>query len=513
MPEQQLQLEPHVDGPDRHARPVPRPRVILFRNPFAGAPGRDRPADEEISEGHLPEATYRRDAAYRRSLGLADILSAMIAVLIGVQILGEDALNPVALLALPLVLVVGKLTGIYDRDEHLLRKKTLDEVPTLFWVATLYALLIWLGGDLIVEGHFGRDQAVGVWALLLASMLATRALARYVARAVSDEERCLVLGDADTAGWIAHRFDEMPGLNARVVGRVALEPEPELPGSNGLPVLGDAAALRPLLHEERVERAIIAPRSAVSDDLLNTIRRLKSLGVRVSVLPRLFEVVGTSVERDEVDGITLLGMRRYGLNRSSRAVKRALDLAGAGLGVLVLAPILATIAIAIKLDSAGPVLFRQRRVGRDDVPFEMLKFRTMVDGADSLRSALAARNEADGGLFKIEEDPRITRVGRFLRRTSLDELPQLFNVLRGDMALVGPRPLVLDEDSRIEGWQRSRHELPPGMTGLWQVFGSARIPLHEMVKIDYLYGANWSLWLDVKILLRTASFVLERRGL
>jgi lipopolysaccharide/colanic/teichoic acid biosynthesis glycosyltransferase len=149
-----------------------------------------------------------------------------------------------------------------------------------------------------------------------------------------------------------------------------------------------------------------------------------------------------------VDGITLLGMRRYGLSRSSRAVKRALDVVGASLGVLVLAPLLIAIAVAIKLDSPGPVLLRQRRMGRHDVPFEMLKFRTMLDGADAQRSALAARNEADGGLFKIKEDPRITRVGRLLRRTSLDELPQLFNVLRGDMALVGPRPLVLDEDTR-----------------------------------------------------------------
>jgi exopolysaccharide biosynthesis polyprenyl glycosylphosphotransferase len=510
MPEQQLQLDPPAERPVRGAAASPRPWVVRIRHPFFRVPARDR-AQAEISEGPLSEATYRRDAVYRRALGLADVLSALIAVAIGVSILGEDTLNPVALLALPLVLVVGKLTGIYDRDEHLLRKTTLDEVPALFWVATLYTLVIWLGGDLIVEGHFGRDQAVGVWALLFASMLATRALARYVARAVSVEERCLVLGDSETAGWIARRFDEMPGLKARVVGRVPLEPE--LPSSNGLPVLGDVATLGSVLDEERVERAIIAPRSAVSDELLNTIRRLKLLGVRVSVLPRLFEVVGASVERDEVDGITLLGMRRYGLSRSSRVIKRALDLAGAGLGVLVLAPVLATIAIAIKLDSPGPVFFRQRRMGRDDVPFEMLKFRTMVDGAESQKAALAARNEAEDGLFKIKDDPRITRVGGLLRRTSLDELPQLFNVLRGDMALVGPRPLVLDEDCRIEGWQRSRLQLPPGMTGPWQVFGSARIPLTEMVKIDYLYGANWSLWLDVKILLRTVAFVFERRGL
>jgi exopolysaccharide biosynthesis polyprenyl glycosylphosphotransferase len=516
MPERQLQLDPQAEDVDREAtltpvRPRPRLRPVRLRRPLARAPARARRAQEGIIEGQLSDATYRRDAAYRRALALADLASATIAVAIGVSVLGEDALNPLALLALPLVLAVGKVTGIYDRDEHLLRKTTLDEVPTLFWVATLYTLLIWLGGELIVDGNFGRDQAVGVWALLFASMLATRALARYVARSVSEEERCLVLGDADTSGWIARRLDEAPGLNAQVIGRVPLEPE--LPGSNGIPVLGGVEALRPVLKEQGVERAIIVPRGAVSDDLLNTIRRLKSLGVRVSVLPRLFEVVGASVERDEVDGITLLGMRRYGLSRSSGVIKRALDLAGAGFGVLVLAPLLAVIAIAIKLDSPGPVFFRQWRMGRNDVPFEMLKFRTMVDRAESMRSALAARNEAEDGLFKIKDDPRITRVGGLLRRTSLDELPQLFNVLRGDMALVGPRPLVLDEDCRIEGWQRSRLQLPPGMTGPWQVFGSARIPLGEMVKIDYLYGANWSLWLDVKILLRTVAFVFERRGL
>jgi lipopolysaccharide/colanic/teichoic acid biosynthesis glycosyltransferase len=152
-------------------------------------------------------------------------------------------------------------------------------------------------------------------------------------------------------------------------------------------------------------------------------------------------------------------------------------------------------------------------MGLGNVPFEICKFRTMVADAESRKAELMNLNEAGGGLFKIEADPRITRVGAFLRRLSLDELPQLFNVLRGEMALVGPRPLVVEEDRRVEGWQRRRLLLPPGMTGLWQVFGSARIPLQEMVKIDYLYGANWSLWLDVKILLRTVPFVLGRRGL
>jgi exopolysaccharide biosynthesis polyprenyl glycosylphosphotransferase len=509
MPEQQLQLE-HVE-PRPRAPLRPLPRVRRLRRRLTGLPLRRRLAQEGISEGRRPEASYRRDATYRGTLALADVFSAAIAVLIGVPILGQDAVNPLALIALPLVLVAGKLTGLYAHDEYLVRKSTLEEIPTLFWVATLYALLIWLAGDLIVEGKFGRDQAVGVWALLFFSMLGTRALARCVARAVSVEERCLVVGDAETAGWISGRFAQASGVKTRVVGRVPLEPE--TPSSNGIPVLGNATALGPILKEHRVERAIIAPGGTVSDDLLNTILHLKSLGMKVSVLPRLLEVVGSSAEVDDVDGITLLGMHRYGLGRFSRAIKRTLDIVGASLGLLVLAPLLATIAVAIKLDSRGPVFFRQRRMGQDGVPFEMLKFRTMADGAEAQKAALAGRNQAGGGLFKIDDDPRITRVGNPLRHASLDELPQLFNVLRGDMALVGPRPLVLDEDSRIEGWRRSRLELPPGMTGPWQVFGSARIPLHEMVKIDYMYGANWSLWLDVKLLLRTVSFIVARRGL
>ena len=175
-------------------------------------------------------------------------------------------------------------------------------------------------------------------------------------------------------------------------------------------------------------------------------------------------------------------------------------------------PFVAVTAALIKLDSPGPVLFRQVRTGRDGTRFEILKFRTMVDGADSQKTKLTARNEAVG-LFKIADDPRVTRVGRFLRKTSLDELPQLWNVIRGDMSLVGPRPLIVDEDAKVVGWFRHRLRLQPGMTGPWQVLGSARIPLDDMIRIDYLYVANWSLWADIKILLQTIPYVLMGRGM
>jgi exopolysaccharide biosynthesis polyprenyl glycosylphosphotransferase len=510
MPSEEMAARAHpeaaMEAPSRVRR-----GLRGLRLPFIGAP-RGESSSREIPEGGSNLPTLRRDTLYRRALGVADALSAAVALVLGVIVLGEhDDINLLALAGVPLIVMVGKLSGLYDRDEHLVKKGTLDEAPQLFWAATLYTLLIFLAGDWIVEGPFGRDQALGVWGLLFASMLITRCVARRVARAISPAERCLVLGDHQVAAWLSAKVDASPGVKTRIVGRVPLERDP--PGANGLPILGGFDTLGLTLAEHDVDRVIIAPGQSDADHILDAIRLVKALGVKVSVLPRLFEVVGSSVEFDQIDGMTLLGVRRYGLSRSSALLKRALDMTGATLLLVLIAPLMLIIALAIKVDSRGPVLFRQRRMGRNNVAFEMLKFRTMVDDADRHKAALHDRNEAGGGLFKIENDPRVTRVGRLLRRTSLDELPQLLNVLRGEMALVGPRPLVIDEDARIEGWQRYRLQLPPGMTGLWQVFGSARIPLPEMVKIDYLYGANWSLWLDVKILLRTVPFVLGRRGL
>jgi exopolysaccharide biosynthesis polyprenyl glycosylphosphotransferase len=277
--------------------------------------------------------------------------------------------------------------------------------------------------------------------------------------------------------------------------------------------VADASATVALLSQEHdIHRVVVAPPETDQGEVLDLIRASKALGLKVSVLPRMLEVVGSSVEFDDLEGLNVLGVRRFGLTRSSTLVKRAMDVAASGAGLLLLGPFFALIAIAIRLDSRGPVLFRQHRVGREGQMFEMLKFRTMVAGAERWQDELEEHNEADG-LFKIADDPRITRVGRILRRTSIDELPQLFNVLVGEMSLVGPRPLVLADDQRVHGWYRRRLHLTPGMTGRWQVLGSARVPLHDMVKLDYLYVANWSVWGDVKILLRTAGYMLGGRGL
>jgi lipopolysaccharide/colanic/teichoic acid biosynthesis glycosyltransferase len=214
---------------------------------------------------------------------------------------------------------------------------------------------------------------------------------------------------------------------------------------------------------------------------------------------------------DAAHEMTIVSLPRLGLTELQELGKRAFDLFLASLGLAVSAPLFLAIALLVKLSSSGPILFRQIRIGRDGRPFEMLKFRTMVADAEARKSALVPFNERDG-LFKIAEDPRITPIGRRLRQSNLDELPQLFNVLRGQMSLVGPRPLVPDEDACIRGWRRQRLEVRPGMTGCWQVLGSARVSLDEMIMIDCLYIANWSLWGDLKCVLFTAPSVLRRRG-
>ena len=267
-------------------------------------------------------------------------------------------------------------------------------------------------------------------------------------------------------------------------------------------------AMSRVVRDLDVQRIIFAPMTTDDVEIGELIRVAKAAGVQVSVLPRMLDVVGSAVEFDHVDGLTMLGIRPFGLSASSRLLKRTFDVVVTSLGMLAISPLLLAIAIAIRLDTKGPVLFRQVRVGRDGRHFRIFKFRSMVVDADKQKECLRQHNEVGDGMFKISRDPRVTRVGRFLRRTSLDEMPQVLNVLLGEMSLVGPRPLVVDEDAHVVGLDRSRLHLTPGMTGPWQVLG-ARVPMQEMVGLDYLYVANWTLWADVKLLLQTVRHVFR----
>ncbi|HEY2202398.1 MAG TPA: sugar transferase, partial [Solirubrobacteraceae bacterium] len=451
-------------------------------------------------------------ALFRRMLLAADVVAIVGAFALTVGLSSRSLqLTWAGIAGVPILLLGAKVLGLYDRDEALLRKTTLDEAPKLFQLATLCALVAWLAGGLIVAGQLDRHEALFLWLALGALLMLARTAARAIALSVAPTERCLFIGDGALASTIRSKLGGHSGIKAKMVAHLDLDmAAPWSTDAFSSPRLGE---IRDLACELDVHRAIVAPRAGDSGEMLNLVRTLKAVGVRVSVLPRLLEVVGSSVEFDDLHGVTVMGVRRFELTRSSAAVKRTFDLLGASLGLLVTSPLLLVIAVAIKRDSRGPVFFRQLRVGQHGERFHMLKFRTMVPDAEALKDSLRHRNEAKDGLFKIANDPRVTRVGGFLRKSALDELPQLFNILKGQMSLVGPRPLVIEEDQRVEGWHRRRLELMPGMTGHWQILGPARVPLGEMVAIDYLYVANWSLWKDIKILLRTVPHVLGRRGL
>ncbi len=460
-------------------------------------------------------ACLRRDALFRRALLSADAVAIAGAFALTVALSHRSLhLTLAVAVVVPIVLAGAKLAGLYDRDEALLRKTTLDEAPKLFQLATLSVLVAWLVDGPIATGNLDRTEALFLWLVLTGGLIAGRAVARALALRAAPAERCLLIGDEQSAAIVDSRLACRGGINAEVVAHLDLDMAAPW-CSDGTSALR-LQEIRDLAETLDVHRAIVAPgwkAGAESGEMLNLVRTLKAVGMRVSVLPRMLEVVGSSVEFDDLHGVTVMGVRSFDLTRSSAAFKRAFDLLGASIGLLAIAPLMLILAIAVKLDGGGPVFFRQSRVGRHGRCFQMLKFRTMVPGADALKELLRERNEACEGLFKIANDPRTTRVGRLLRRSALDELPQLLNVLRGEMSLVGPRPLVLDEDSRIEGWHRRRLALTPGMTGPWQILGPTRVPLREMVALDYFYVANWSLWTDLKILLRTVPYVLCRRGL
>ena len=468
------------------------------------APTRDRrvPRADRLT-GVTP--ALRRDAYFRRFLCVADLTALG---LTGLLTVGPAHLRVGALGLAVLAVLTAKTMSLYDRDQTVIAKRTLDEAPGLFQLSTLLALVFWLGHSLFTTQPPTSGREATLWVVLFLALLVTRALARRSAQAAAPAERCLVVAEAEDH----RRLDEKLALDSRLKSRIVahlplIERRTE---SNEPP----HAALERCVRTLGIHRVVVAPDGADAGVVLDVVSRAKELGVNVSVLPRICEVIGSSVQFDDLGGMTLLGVRSFRLSRSTRVLKRTADLVGAGLMLMLGAPLLGIIALAIKLDSRGPVLYRQTRVGRNGTHFEMLKFRSMVVGAHAQRAALAEESNVHG-LFKLADDPRVTRVGRLLRRTSLDELPQLVNVLRGHMSLVGPRPLVLEEDELVVGHHRRRLQLKPGLTGPWQVLGGPdiRIGIEDMATIDYLYTVNWSLWADVQVILRTVLYVLAGRGL
>jgi len=361
------------------------------------------------------------------------------------------------------------------------------------------------------------DAPIAALAVYWAAACIAVPLARWVARETvwrrrEFVERVVIVGAGNVGHTVATKISKHPEYRIELVG--FLDNGDPMPNGTGpdIPVLGHLGDLERIVQDEEVNRVILAFSRAEHQEFLTIARICTEYNVKVNIVPRLFEVLSSRSGVDDLEGIPLLDVAQVELGHVNMFVKRVFDLLVGGLMTLLCLPLFAVVAVAVKIDSPGPVFFRQERMGRNGKVFRILKFRSMSKDADGMRHDLDDENEYSGPMFKIKDDPRITRVGRWLRRTSLDELPQLFNVLRGDMSLVGPRPLWVEEAKQCRGWTKKRLHITPGITGLWQVMGRNDIPFDEMVKLDYFYVTGWSLGWDIRLLFETIPAVLARRG-
>ena len=419
--------------------------------------------------------------------------------------LGLDEYARMGLVVAGLTALLFALQGLYDVE----RPRS--------WLAQLHAAISAVSTALVLtvaasfflgDFRFSRLWFATGWAISVVGLATWRAFASAgYARAralVAPAPRAIVVGANPVGRALARELAD----HFQVLGYV--DNGSDLDGSDELPLLGPIAALEGLVHGHLVDEIVVALPAARREQVGRILARGFAHPVQVKFAPELGDdLLPSRFEVHHIAGRSYLGFAPVA--RVSWG-KRAFDLLAGGLILLGCAPILLLIALAIKVDSPGPIFFRQERVGKDGRRFMMLKFRSMRRDADRLLAELRDRNEASGPLFKMRNDPRVTRVGRILRRASLDELPQLFNVLRGEMSLVGPRPPLQREVADYEDWQHGRLRAVPGMTGLWQVSGRSDVPFHDMVRLDLHYIRNWSLALDLEIMLRTIPAVLGNRG-
>ena len=415
------------------------------------------------------------------------------------------------LTTLPGWVLIFKAYGLYDRDQTRVSHSTVDDIPWLFHTLLLGSVGLWLLLRFAPPHKLIFSETMVFFGVAFGAVCIGRASARRISRWIIPPERLLLVGGGPMAELLARKLRAHREYDLEPIGYVGFAEG----GGDGHPrtlaYLGDIDEIDNVCRREQVERVLVVSSEVDSDALADLIRRLRGLDLRFALLPGAAEVIGSSVEIDDIEGITVLGITPPRLTRSSRFLKRSMDLVlGSALLTFFMLP-MALIALFVRITSRGPVFLKQERIGEGGRRFHIYKFRTMVENAEELAKELA-RQSAHPAWLVLEHDHRITRVGRLLRHWSLDELPQLWNVVRGEMSLVGPRPLIPRDDENVSGWGRRRLDLTPGMTGLWQVLGRTSIPFEEMVKLDYLYVTNWSLWQDVRLLIHTLPAVLRKRG-
>jgi exopolysaccharide biosynthesis polyprenyl glycosylphosphotransferase len=471
--------------------------------------------------------TSRRSQVVPRALILADILGLTVAYLLATRNWGGQSLHRsprdllLFVLSLPCWVLVAQLHGLYRRDEERTDHCTTDDIVGVFHLVTIAAWLLLVASRLAGRNGPGILSLTAFWLLAVLVIPIARTLARLLCmRTRAYEQNTVIVGAGDIGQLIARKLIKHPEYGANVVGFVDRFPKarrPDLP--ERLSILGGPERLPEIIECLEVERVVIALPDEPVTALLALLRQLRPSGVQIDLVPWLFELIGPRVSIHAVEGLPLIGLPPGRRSAASRVLKRAIDIVGASIALALLAPLMAYIALRVRHDSPGPVLFRQTRLGAGMKEFTAFKFRTMMANTDPaahreyIRQTMSSTTGAeDNGIYKLNQVYAVTKSGQWLRKTSLDELPQLINVLRGDMSLVGPRPCIPYEAENYQPHHFERFQLPQGITGLWQVTARANSTYREALDLDVAYVRDWSLGLDLRLLLRTPLQVIRQRA-
>jgi exopolysaccharide biosynthesis polyprenyl glycosylphosphotransferase len=463
------------------------------------------------TEGHGPNEFRRRGALLRRLLALGD-WGALLAALCAVTVTSSTTDVGVffwAVLVSPAWVIVVKLHGLYDNDHRRIRHSTLDELPSLVSASVLGTLV--LDGLLAISpaGPLSPASAIGIGVGAFVVSFVARGVLRFLWHRLTGEALGLVIGPPKAVDMVARRVSTHPETRLVLVGYLCAESEGE---ATEIPRLGSLADISEVARALGIERVVVTEGEMSQLDVERLIGECKAEGLALTFLPQHYGLLGPGIELNRLAELPVLDFRFSDPPRSTVAMKRAMDVVISALLLVLLSPLLLGVALWILLDDGRPVFFRQRRAGKEGAPFTMFKFRTMVNDAEQRLPELVDIESLDQPAFKIPDDPRVTRSGRWLRRTSVDELPQLINVLRGAMSLVGPRPEEESVVALYDERQRGRLAIKPGMTGPMQVYGRSDLTFEERLAMERDYLDNLSLLTDLAILMRTPRAMVRGEG-
>jgi len=450
----------------------------------------------------------------RWGLAIADATAIGIGVLVADQWSSLNSGETIwALLAIPIWIFVAKVDNLYDRDPRRIRHSTLDELPELLATAAITIAAAWAITGML-DAHLTSSVMVVIGTVAFFVAILLRSLVRWLYRQVTPPERTLVVGSGPKARLVSNRLIVQGGDHLDLVGYVGDSEGGDVsgPASAGARYFGRPEHLEAIAADQRVNRVVIADDDLSSRDAGEIIAACRAARVSVTMVPANQTVLGPGTELNRIAEVPMLDFQFGDPPRSTMAIKRAMDLIVSVSMLTLTAPFLALAAVMIRLDSPGPVFFRQVRIGRDGTHFTMYKLRTMTADAEEQLDSLIDLDALDEPAFKIANDPRVTRIGRWLRRSSFDEVPQFINVLKGDMSLVGPRPEEEAVVALYDERQRQRLRVKPGLTGPMQVAGRGGLTFEERLALERDYVENLTITGDIRILLRTPRAVIHGEG-